>query len=536
MPRAPAGRTEVERWRVRGRSRYTRRVMAAIDSFLKIVEAQKADGIVVASERVPALKRGGVDVPLSMPRVRHDDVVIFFEDLITAEQRQQLDALKSVKFEHMFDGQRFAGEIKADGGRYVLSLGKARPGAAGAAAAKPAAVEVRAPEPVAAPRAPARPVTPARAPEPVQAAEPAQEDMSEAPDEQALQVADALRAVLQRAHWEGAADVIFSAGLATRVRGGGELREVGAPASEPGIVALFGKALGPEQRARLKGRGSVDVALDLGGLRFRANVFRQQRGLSAVLRPVRDKAPTLQELGLPDDFAALVGYPSGLVLFTGPTGSGKSTTLAALVEQVNRTAAKHVVTLEDPIEHVFTSRKALIHQREVGRDVAGFAEGLRAALREAPDIILVGEMRDPETIAAALTAAETGHLVLSTLHAASAAMAVDRILDSFPGHQQPQVRLQLAGALRAVVTQVLVPAIRAPERAVAYEKMLVTPAVSAQIREGRGHQIATAITTGRAEGMVSLEQSLAALVRARRVTPEAALYAAQDPEALRRTL
>jgi twitching motility protein PilT len=320
------------------------------------------------------------------------------------------------------------------------------------------------------------------------------------------------------------------------VRAVGDLREVGAAASEAGILALFGAALGPDQRARLRASGSVDAALDLGGLRFRANLFRQQRGLSAALRPVRDKVATLAELGLPDDFAALVGYPSGLVLFTGPTGSGKSSTLAALVEHVNRTAARHVVTLEDPIENVFACKRSLIHQREVGRDVVSFAEGLRASLREAPDIILLGEMRDPETIAAALTAAETGHLVLSTLHAAGAAMAVDRIIDGFSGHQQPQVRLQLAGTLRAVVTQVLVPTTRAGERTVAYEKMLVTAAVAAQIREGRGHQIATAIQTGRNDGMVSLEQSLAALVRARRVSLEAAMAAAQDPDALRRSI
>ena len=278
------------------------------------------------------------------------------------------------------------------------------------------------------------------------------------------------------------------------------------------------------------------MALDLGGLRFRANVFRQSRGLSAVLRPVRDKTPTLQELGLPDDFTALMGYTAGLVIFTGPTGSGKSSTMAALVEHVNRTAAKHVVTLEDPIEHVFASKKSLIHQREVGRDVAGFAEGLRAALRESPDIVLVGEMRDPETISAALTAAETGHLVLSTLHAASGAMAVERILDSFPGPQQTQIRLQLSGALRAVVTQMLVPTVRPPERAVAYEKMLVTPAVAVQIREGRGHQIGTVIATSRAEGMIAMEQTLAALVRSRRVSLDAAMHAAPDPEALRRAL
>jgi len=521
---------------------------AAIDSLLKILDAQKADGLVLASERVPSLKRGGADVPLSMPKMSHEMMGIFFEDLISAEQRQELDARKSVKVEHTFEGQRFAGELKIDGGRYHLSLAKAKV-SAGTGPSRPVATDMRPvpdlpPVRAAAPPPPVRPPTPTRASEPVLAAPepemiiqaPAVADMADEPDEEAQRAADELRGVLQRAHWEGAADVIFSTGLAPRVRSGGDLRELGVPATEAAILALFARVLGPEQRARLRTAGSVDAALDLGGLRFRANLFRQQRGLSAALRPVRDKAPTLAELGLPDDFTALVGYPAGLVLFTGPTGSGKSTTLAALVEHVNRTAAKHVVTLEDPIEHVFTSRRSLIHQREVGRDVASFAEGLRASLREAPDVILLGEMRDPETISAALTAAETGHLVLSTLHAAGAAMAVDRIIDGFSGHQQTQVRMQLAGTLRAVVTQVLVPTSRPSERAVAFEKMLVTAAVAAQIREGRGHQIATAIQTGRADGMVSLEQSLAALVRARKVSLEAAMSAAQDPEAVRRSM
>jgi twitching motility protein PilT len=514
--------------------------MAAIDSLLKILDAQKADALVLASDRVPVLKRAGADVPLSMPKVSHEDVIFFFEDLITPAERQELEARKQVQVAHTFEGQRFAGEIKLDAGRYRLSLAKAR-AASGTGPARHVPADIRlTPEPAPvrapAPPAPARP--PARAPEPVAAVVEVavQADMSEEPDEATLQAADELRGVLQRAHWEGASDVFFSAGLAPRVRAVGELRELGGLTSEAAILALFHKVLGPEQRARLRTAGSVDTALDLGGLRFRANLFRQQRGLSAALRPVRDKSPTLAELGLPDDFTGLVGYPSGLVLFTGPTGSGKSTTLAALLEHVNRTAAKHVVTLEDPIEHVFTSRRSLIHQREVGRDVASFAEGLRASLREAPDIILLGEMRDPETISAALTAAETGHLVLSTLHAANAAMAVDRIIDGFTGLQQAQVRMQLAGTLRAIITQALVPTTRPNERTVAFEKMLVTAAVAAQIREGRGHLIANAIQTGRAEGMISLEQSLAALVRARRVSLEAAMNAAQDPEALRRSI
>jgi pilus retraction protein PilT len=264
------------------------------------------------------------------------------------------------------------------------------------------------------------------------------------------------------------------------------------------IVALASEGWSDAQTEEFVRTGSADAALDLSPgpgarpLRFRVNVFRQQRGVAAAVRPVRSEVPALAQLGLPDEFKSLVQYSSGLVLMTGPTGSGKSTTLSSLLEHVNLTAARHVITLEDPIEFLYTSKRALIHQREVGRDVESFASGLRAALREDPDVILLGEMRDQDTIAAALTAAETGHLVLSTLHSGSAAMAIDRIIDVFPGPKQPQVRLQLAATLRAVVTQVLVPTTRGHDRVPAFEKMVVTAAVAAQIREGRAHQIATA--------------------------------------------
>lgn len=309
------------------------------------------------------------------------------------------------------------------------------------------------------------------------------------------------------------------------------------PLTAPETKQLAYSVCTDAQKKRFEETQELDFSFGIRGIgRFRCNVFNQRGAVASVYRLIPERIPTLQELGLPPILAKLADKPRGLILVTGPTGSGKSTTLAALLEHVNRTAAKHVVTLEDPIEHVFTSRRSLIHQREVGRDVASFAEGLRASLREAPDIILLGEMRDPETISAALTAAETGHLVLSTLHAANAAMAVDRIIDGFTGLQQAQVRMQLAGTLRAIITQALVPTTRPNERTVAFEKMLVTAAVAAQIREGRGHLIANAIQTGRAEGMISLEQSLAALVRARRVSLEAAMNAAQDPEALRRSI
>jgi twitching motility protein PilT len=351
-----------------------------------------------------------------------------------------------------------------------------------------------------------------------------------------------LHELVLQAHREGASDVLLSSGLPARVRSGGELREAGLVCDEAQIVGLAAQAWSEAQAEEFARTGSADLALDLApepghrALRFRVNVFRQQRGVAAAVRPVRGDVPTLAQLGLPEDFKSLAQYPSGLVLMTGPTGSGKSTTLSALIEHVNLAMTRHVITLEDPIEYLYTSKRSLIHQREVGRDVESFATGLRAALREDPDIILLGEMRDQDTIAAALTAAETGHLVLSTMHAGSAAMAIDRVIDVFPGPKQPQVRMQLASTLRAVVTQVLVPSARGHERVPAVEKMVVTAAVASQIREGRAHQIANQIQTGRAEGMVSLEQSLTALVRSGRVSLDAAAAVAPDPDALRRSL
>jgi twitching motility protein PilT len=217
---------------------------------------------------------------------------------------------------------------------------------------------------------------------------------------------------------------------------------------------------------------------------------------------------------------------------TGPTGSGKSTTLAALVEHLNRTADRHVITLEDPIEYLYEPRRCLIHQRELGHHVESFAAGLRAALREDPDVILVGEMRDRDTIAAALTAAETGHLVLSTLHSANPWMSIDRMIDVFPPEQQRQVRLQLSDVLRAIVSQHLLPSTTARLRVPAFEKLHVTSGVASQIREGKLHQIQTSIQTGRDNGMVSLERNLAELLRAQRISPEIARAAAHDERML----
>jgi twitching motility protein PilT len=260
------------------------------------------------------------------------------------------------------------------------------------------------------------------------------------------------------------------------------------------------------------------------------NLFRQATGLAAAFRPIRRNPPTLAELNLPAQLARLARFPSGLVLVTGPTGSGKSSTLVALVEQLNREHARHIVTLEDPIEFEYQSQRSLVHQRELGVHVDSFETGLRAALRESPDVILLGEMRDRATIAAAITAAETGHLVLSSLHAASAPMAIDRIVDAFPEHQQKQIRGQLAGTLRAVLTQHLLPAAASTPggRIPAIDLMVNTSAVASLIREGKNHQLASAIQTGRDEGMIPLDRSLAELVEARAVGYEAALALTTD--------
>ena len=281
--------------------------------------------------------------------------------------------------------------------------------------------------------------------------------------------------------------------------------------------------------------GSVDFALSVGvgpgASRFRVNLFRELSGLAAVFRPIRREVPTLRSLGLGEELYTLTQYRSGLVLMSGQAGAGKSTTLVALLEQLNRTAPRHIITLEDPIEYVYPRGRALIHQREVGVHVESFASGLRAALRESPDIILVGEMRDHETVRAALTAAETGHLVLSTLHCADAGSAVNRVIDVFPEHQQRQVREQLAASLRAVLTQHLLPGLRA-SRVAAYELMRVNVPVAAKIREQRGHQLRTEIQKGRKDGMVPLEFTLARLVRERRVSEAQARRYAHDPRLL----
>lgn len=292
-------------------------------------------------------------------------------------------------------------------------------------------------------------------------------------------------------------------------------------------------ALPEAMRANIENGDDADFCMHTrDGQRQRVNVFRQQGHLCASIRLLRDGIPTIDELGLPGAVRALASRPRGLVLVTGPTGSGKSTTLAAMIQHINTTRRAHIVTIEDPIEYVYTPQSCVIHQREVGTDTKSFASALRSSLREDPDVILVGEMRDYETISAALTAAETGHLVFSTLHTIGAANTVDRIVNACPGEIQQEVRTQLAGVLQGCITQELIPLADGSGRVAVQEILMGTDAALNLIREGKAHQLSSVMQTGAKEGMQTLNMHLARLVQAGRIDYAAALERSSDPEEL----
>ncbi len=305
-----------------------------------------------------------------------------------------------------------------------------------------------------------------------------------------------------------------------------------APSAEESRNMIF-SILNQEQVEKVSGGSDLDVGVMLwDGTRIRANVYHQRNNLACSIRILNQTVPSFEELGLPPVCKELAEMPRGLVLVTGPTGSGKSTTLASMVEYINKTTARHILTIEDPIEYVYPHDKAMIHQREVGRDVTSFATALRSAMREDPDIILVGEMRDFETISAAITAAETGHLVLSTLHTTSAAQTVERIIDATPLDGQDQIRTQFSNVIRGVITQTLIPTADSDGRCCATEIMLGTPAIANLIRDKKTIQIPSLIQAGRNLGMHLLNDDLASLVGRGRITREDAMWVSNDPSAL----
>ena len=345
-------------------------------------------------------------------------------------------------------------------------------------------------------------------------------------------IVDLLKIAIERR----ASDLLITVGLPPMLRIHGEWRPTEHEVLTPTMTRRLMYALMDEKKQRnFEEKKDLDFSFSLSGHgRFRVNVFVQRGSVGGVMRTISEDVMSFAQLGLPEEVANVARLPRGLVLVTGPTGSGKSTTLATMIDLINTEYAKHIVTVEDPIEFFHRHKQSIINQREVGEDTQSFHAALRSVLRQAPDVILVGEMRDYETIGAAVTAAETGHLVMGTLHTNTAAEAVDRIIDVFPEAQQEQVRVQLANNLQAILTQQLIPRASGEGRVLAYEFLLATPAVRNLIREGKTHQIPTVIQTGGQLGMITMDACLAELVLKKVITFEMGLARSVDQKEFER--
>lgn len=345
-----------------------------------------------------------------------------------------------------------------------------------------------------------------------------------------------LDAVLATAARSRASDVHLTAGQPALMRVDGDLAPIpGFPSAMPAawVEGAAAQLMSPSHQDEFRTRGEVDLSHSTPGIgRFRVNVFRQLGETAVALRFIAGRVSTLDELGAPAIARELALKPRGLVLVTGPTGSGKSTTLTAMVDIINTLLPAHVITVEDPIEFQHTSKRSLIHQREIGSDTSSFSEALRRILRQDPDVILVGELRDPESISTALSAAETGHLVLSTLHTQGAAKSINRIVDAFPPSQQDQVRTQLGDTLQGIISQALLPLAQTEGRTIATEVLINTPAVANMIREGQVAQLYSAMQAGSSLGMHTLDQDLRRLVESGTISQHIAKTYAVDPRNL----
>ncbi len=344
--------------------------------------------------------------------------------------------------------------------------------------------------------------------------------------------------VLKTTVARGASDLHLTAGLPPMLRIAGRLVPTEYPRLTPDMTKrLIYSILNDKQKSLFEKNWELDCSHGVRGFgRFRVNVFKQRGVVGAALRAIPSTIPSREELNLPPIIDEIVKRPHGLVLVTGATGMGKSTTLACMLDKINTEKSVHIITIEDPIEYIHPHKKSMVNQRELGQDTLSWTNALRATLREDPDVILVGEMRDLETIAGTLTAAETGHLVFSTLHTSDAAQTIDRIVDVFPPHQQQQIRIQLAGVLEAVISQRLIPHASGVSRVPACEVLISTPAVRNLIREGKTHQIYNALQTGSKHGMMTLEQSLLDLYLNKQITYEDAMNHTMHPEDLKRMI
>ncbi len=476
--------------------------MPRIDPLLRMIVQQGGTEMRLAANEAPSLFHGKTQLRLFLPPMGEALLREMVLELAPADQAALMHAGQTAGFSHL-DAELGGFEVEAsvaDGVRATLRR----------------QVQAEAPSEVPGPIAPLTDATPPTR-----------------PTRRGKGATPALYALLEAAVQRGATDLHLADGEPPRVRVDGRLVALGADPTDP-VQTLIGPLLDDAARKQVDAGRSIDRSVAVpGGQRFRLNVYRCAQGWAAALRVLRKGAPRLSELGLPADLSPLAERPHGLVVICGPTGAGKTTTCAALARHALERRGGLLVTLEEPIEYTFDAPAgALVRQREVGRHVTDFATGLRDALREDPDLLLVGEMRDPETIELALTAAETGHLVLTTLHARSASSALERIVDAYPAARQPWIRGQLAGVLEAVVSQRLLPRADGPGRVVAVEVLRATHNVQSLIREGRTAHLQSALQAGREAGMVTLEKSLADLLACGAITRATAEAAAPDAASL----
>ncbi|RMG16210.1 MAG: type IV pilus twitching motility protein PilT [Planctomycetota bacterium] len=409
------------------------------------------------------------------------------------------------------------------------------PGAASPTAQAPEPAPPPAPEPVPEPE-PFEPdaIEPAErpAPEPVAAvaAEPKQPKRHRRPVDPTAR--KTMTALLKKARESGASDLHMSCGAKPFFRLHGQIQFLNMQPITPKQGELYAAALvSDEEWSLFRERNDWDGSIDLGSLgRFRANLLRQRRGISAVYRVINNKIPTLAELGLPESFERFTTFHQGLVLVTGAAGSGKSSTLAALIELVNQNRKDHIITMEDPIEYVFEGKQCNVTQRQIDVHTLSWGNALRAALREDPDVIMIGEMRDLDTVQLAITAAETGHLVYGTLHTTSATRTIDRLLDVFPPGEQSQIRAMVSESLKGIISQMLVPTPDGKGRNCAYEVLVWTPAVANLIREGTTYKLTSVLQTGKKLGMVMMDESLKRLVQEGKLSKEYARTVATNPK------
>lgn len=340
--------------------------------------------------------------------------------------------------------------------------------------------------------------------------------------------------MLRAAKEAGASDLHITVGVPPKMRVNGKLVTMDFPKMLPvDTASLLLEIMNEQQRAKFEEKGEHDMSFSIPQLgRYRVNAYKQRGSVAIALRLVGTQVPSAEELGVPDSVMDLYQRKRGLLLVTGPTGSGKSTTLAAIIDKINNNRECNVITLEDPIEYLHQHKKSMVNQREIGLDSQSYASALRAALREDPDVILVGEMRDFETISVAITAAETGHLVLSTLHTIGAASTVDRIIDVFPPHQQQQIRVQFANVLEAIISQQLIPKADGQGRIAAFEVLHANHAVRNLIREGKTHQLMSVMQTNRKMGMIVMDEAITQLYNAGKISKDMAIQFAQEPESM----